>query len=705
MRAWLPGVDGDLWPLGAVLDRAVAAMGDPVGRLVASRARRLSLRHTARALVGGFEVSRYRSSADRSPTVSTTPAEQASAITAALACGSPSCKCRFAARNGRGNTHCPLHDDVRPSLTINGADLLLWHCKAGCSQDAVQVALTERGLLHRIRDRNGAVVAYHERKGPWAGPDGTVGLNGASPKNMLYGLEKLADHDNASVLVTEGEKAADAAQRLLGDDWVVLGTFGTGIMPSTAVLGNLRGRRVWLWPDADDPGRKHMDNVAAILVTIAAEVRLIEWADAPPKGDAVDWHGSTTELDELIEAARPLQTTPPVNVVRGYTIAEARAELDAEPLDSLPLLGYEGYIVRGWTHLLAGWWRLGKTETLTQAIVPWLRQGIDVLWISEEPHGVWPGRADKLGDIYGEIPWEERLTLLDARRYQPAELLDFAAGHPAPLVIVDTVQECCGIAAIRDDEAVRDAVNPWVRRLLGRTVIFLHQHRKQEGESGSRVSGSVALPAMMDVVLELKKHDDEDEDDDPRRRLTCRRRGEPTPTLHLVKQDDGRIEVVPDGRQRSRVETENAVVEVVSSAGKPLTTVEVMSRMSLAPSRDTVTRALTAAAEARRIQRDPPITEPAERRTVTWFSAALQQNLPQELHSLSVEFSAADDVAADYEGNEPPVPAPRVPAPRPRKPCPECASLSWFNLESGWACANGHPWRAAHRVRTGRGKR
>ncbi|MBR0698106.1 toprim domain-containing protein [Bradyrhizobium lablabi] len=42
---------------------------------------------------------------------------------------------------------CPAHEDRSPSLSLSDAgELVLWHCHAGCRQDAVRVALIARGL-------------------------------------------------------------------------------------------------------------------------------------------------------------------------------------------------------------------------------------------------------------------------------------------------------------------------------------------------------------------------------------------------------------------------------------------------------------------------------------------------------------------------------------------------------------------------------
>src|ERR1019366_4851314 len=84
---------------------------------------------------------------------------------------------------------------------------------------------------------------------------------------------------------------------------------------------------------------------------------------------------------------------------RVYTIAEAR-QIAAESLEHLPVLGVDGYIVKGWTHLLAGWWRLGKSELMAAVMLPWLRRGLRVLWITEEAPSLWVDRADSFDEIY-----------------------------------------------------------------------------------------------------------------------------------------------------------------------------------------------------------------------------------------------------------------------------------------------------------------
>ena len=122
----------------------------------------------------------------------------------------------------------------------------------------------------------------------------------------MYGVHDLAQvAADASVIVTEGEKARDA---LHAHGIVAVGTVtGASAIPSDAVLSTLLGRPVVLWPDHDDDGRRHMQGLAAALGRLGHDdVRTLPpWPEAPPKGDAWDFFaaGGTVEgLRALIAA-------------------------------------------------------------------------------------------------------------------------------------------------------------------------------------------------------------------------------------------------------------------------------------------------------------------------------------------------------------------------------------------------------------------
>jgi putative DNA primase/helicase len=229
---------------------------------------------------------------------------------------------------------CPAHDDHDPSLhVVEGEDgQALVICRAGCNQERVLDALEERDVARHelfaggdpvshirnghsnsaekarigrerlaaswsIKDASGRLVAIHERweggrsdkRFFWKHPNGLYSRNGKIKTSMLplYGSDHSKDWPpGAPVILAEGEKAQEA---LAAAHLPALGTVtGARVTPGLESLEVLRGRKVILWPDADEEGLRHMQRIAQRLQDIASEVRIFEWRDAPPKGDAAD---------------------------------------------------------------------------------------------------------------------------------------------------------------------------------------------------------------------------------------------------------------------------------------------------------------------------------------------------------------------------------------------------------------------------------
>jgi hypothetical protein len=166
-------------------------------------------------------------------------------------------------------------------------------------------------VYYEIRDTAGTLIAIHERvdaadgkKFFWKQPNGTLGLNGTPVADLpLYGSEHLAEWPRQRpVVLVEGEKVA---YRLIEAGFAAVGTVtGASSTPSAHVISSLRGRRIVLWPDADDVGRDHMERVMVHLAPIAPVSRL-DWKTAPAGGDAADLLESSGKeaVQELIGAA------------------------------------------------------------------------------------------------------------------------------------------------------------------------------------------------------------------------------------------------------------------------------------------------------------------------------------------------------------------------------------------------------------------
>lgn len=139
----------------------------------------------------------------------------------------------------------------------------------------------------------------------------------AFPKpRPLYRLPELEAKPQAPVLIVEGEKAAEAAARL-APHLACLTWPGGAQAVKHADWADLAGRDVLLWPDADEPGRLAMGQVAALIAKRAQRVRLValppdvaqgwDLADAEAEG----WSAQRT-ADWLAEhAAEPSADTLP----------------------------------------------------------------------------------------------------------------------------------------------------------------------------------------------------------------------------------------------------------------------------------------------------------------------------------------------------------------------------------------------------------
>lgn len=91
------------------------------------------------------------------------------------------------------------------------------------------------------------------------------------PENRpLYGLELLNDTD-IFILIVEGEKACDAARRILGNSIPVLTWSGGSNAVHKTIWAPVNGLRLCIWPDADVPGEKAALTVAEAAMDAGAE--------------------------------------------------------------------------------------------------------------------------------------------------------------------------------------------------------------------------------------------------------------------------------------------------------------------------------------------------------------------------------------------------------------------------------------------------
>lgn len=121
---------------------------------------------------------------------------------------------------------------------------------------------------------------------PWVfSEQGWVAKQFPEPR-PLYGLHRLAP--NVPVLIVEGEKAADAAQEIVGHRYAVLTWPGGAQALGKADFEAMGPRKVLLWPDADKPGAECMTRLAARLEGFCHEVKILDTIGMPDGWDAAD---------------------------------------------------------------------------------------------------------------------------------------------------------------------------------------------------------------------------------------------------------------------------------------------------------------------------------------------------------------------------------------------------------------------------------
>jgi putative DNA primase/helicase len=261
------------------------------------------------------------------------------------------------------SAQCPCHDDNKNSLCVSIGDdgRVLMHDQAGCATETVlsSIGLKMADLfpqtnghggnngnvngsakkrkkiaaVYHYADESGAVLYDVVRFDPKdfrqgrPKPDGKGGwvwsVNGT--RRVIYRLPTVSKADPSKpVWIVEGEKDVETLERL-------------GLLATTNAGGagkwladyseSLRGRRVIILSDNDDPGRKHVQHVASSLHGIAQRIRAVELPGMPPKGDVTDWFASGGTLENLNAIVKATPDWQPSKVATAPTdVADADAE-------------------------------------------------------------------------------------------------------------------------------------------------------------------------------------------------------------------------------------------------------------------------------------------------------------------------------------------------------------------------------------------
>ncbi|WP_268877969.1 DUF927 domain-containing protein [Cereibacter sphaeroides] len=116
----------------------------------------------------------------------------------------------------------------------------------------------------------------------------------------LYRLHEFAERPEAAVLICEGEKCADAAAELL-PEMICTTPPGGAKAPSKADWVCMKGRRVIIATDADQPGREFGDEVAR-LVRDAGAAEVLHLPGEALRQDAAEGYDIADAVEDGITA-------------------------------------------------------------------------------------------------------------------------------------------------------------------------------------------------------------------------------------------------------------------------------------------------------------------------------------------------------------------------------------------------------------------
>jgi predicted P-loop ATPase len=197
--------------------------------------------------------------------------------------------------------------------------------------------------VYAYRDMDGTLLGYtcrfeREENGKrlkevlpysFSGNRWKFSLEGFPDKAPIYGAERLSGRDIESVLIVEGEKTADAAQRIL-PLIPCLSWLGGCQKAKIADFSMLSDRKIYLWPDADSthkdksgnvlpwnqqPGFKAMIEIGKNIIAKHPEAKV--YLVTPPEGVPCGWDLADAEEsgEDSVSVTDYLETSKPFNSV------------------------------------------------------------------------------------------------------------------------------------------------------------------------------------------------------------------------------------------------------------------------------------------------------------------------------------------------------------------------------------------------------
>jgi len=245
---------------------------------------------------------------------------------------------------------------------------------------------------------------------------------------------------------------------------------------------------------------------------------------------------------------------PPLRRVKASEVREKGLE-GGDPLTYLPFLGLDGYVVRTWSHLLAGYPKSGKTELTTRLCHEWRDERI--LYFTEEPQSIWEARLAELPEGWDHV------TLVFALGADRSAVLEMIKRRTATVVVIDTVRSLLGLRDETDNSEMARVLNPFIAacRQSDMTLLLLHHIRKGGGKHGEGITGGHAFLGVVDVALELLRADGGNQN---QRKVRGWGRVIAIPELLYQRDDDGTFSVLGSPAQVELAKVQDRIMECLN---------------------------------------------------------------------------------------------------------------------------------------------
>jgi len=391
----------------------------------------------------------------------------------------------------------------------NISDQMRRVCEIGGIADAGNVDEQRRIVaLYNYTDETGTllyqVVRYEPKDFRQRRPDGHGGwasnLHGV--RRVLYRLPDVVKAEN--VLLLEGEKDVDTAYQLgLPAGWTATcNPMGAGKWQQE-YSDTLRGKRVAILPDADDPGRKHGDQIARSLEGKASAILTITLPHGKDLSEWVHAGGTVEAFALLLDQAEPylVEEECTDKEIGPWNKAQTAKDFLTATEKDVPML--EPYLLaRGSLTEIFSPRGIGKTHVLHWLAVKLAKEGTRVLLLDRDNSKREVARRLRSWDAGGLITLkvmtrDEVPPLKDAEKWGDFPFSDY------DVVLIDSLESSMEGAGEQDSAKPSKAIAPLLdiaHRDNGPAILVLGNTVR----SGEHSRGSGVVEDRADVAYEVR---------------------------------------------------------------------------------------------------------------------------------------------------------------------------------------------------------